>query len=271
MENEKLKKLSLNLVSNKDDWMQSFRKNIDMYIKEKDITLREISEKADISFDTLKTFVYGSSTDCKLSTAIKLARAFNVSIDELVGAETIETETRECIRLSRNLKDHHRYVIRSYVRHQYKLHGNVPINSKQISVMLPECKSGYLKTTNVCEALNIDNLDKGTRSRVCLGLKVPCEHYEPYFHKGEIILLGVDRDGTNDEKCVISHGGNFYICIKKINVINSEKKVSYISLLDGHSKIFDYDEIDDKIGYVIGYLIPDEPDNPKTTYSWGER
>ena len=89
MENEKLKKISLNLCADKHDYMKSFRKNVDMYISEKDITLREVAEMADMPFDTLKNFLYKDSADCKLSTAVKLARAFNVSIDELIGAETI--------------------------------------------------------------------------------------------------------------------------------------------------------------------------------------
>ncbi len=263
MNNEKLKKLSLKLVANPNDWMQSFKKNIDMYIKEKDITIRELSETADINFETLKTFIYGDSKDCKLSTAVKLAKALNVTIDELVGAGTIEDDTRECVALARNLKDHHRYVIRSYVRHQYKLHGDVPINSKQISIVLPECHNGHLKTTNVTEALNIDHLQSSTKSKVCLGLRVPCEHYEPYFMQNEIILLAADRDGNNNERCVISQGGNFYICIKKIETVNGKKNISYISLMDGKNKMFNYNEIDDKIGYVVGFLFPDG--------TWGER
>lgn len=46
MEREKLKKLSLKLSSNRENYMDSFRKNIDMYIAEKDITLREVAEKS---------------------------------------------------------------------------------------------------------------------------------------------------------------------------------------------------------------------------------
>ena len=82
MQNELLKKLSMNLCSDKHNYMKSFRKNVDMYISEKDITLREVAEMADMPFDTLKNFLYKDSADCKLSTAVKLARAFNVSIDE---------------------------------------------------------------------------------------------------------------------------------------------------------------------------------------------
>ena len=59
MHNEKLNKLSLKLVADKTNYMSAFKKNIDMYINEKDIKLREISEKADIPFETLKSFIYG--------------------------------------------------------------------------------------------------------------------------------------------------------------------------------------------------------------------
>jgi len=243
--------------------MSAFRKNIDMYIAEKDITLREISEAADIPYSTLNTFVYGKSTDCKLSTAVKLARAFGVTVDELIGAETMEPETRECVAMSRSLKPHHRYVNRLFVKHQYLLHGEVPTTSKQISVLLPECKHGHLHTTNIIEAFNVDHLDKQVRSEACLALKIPCRHYEPYYLRDEILILGAHRDGTNGERCVVSKDGNLYICVKKIENIDGKKKIKYLSLMDRKNVLFTSDEIDDKIGYVIGFLHPDG--------SWGIR
>ena len=47
------------------------------------ITIKDISEESSIPFSTLNTFLYGNSKDIKLSTAVKLAKALNVSIDEL--------------------------------------------------------------------------------------------------------------------------------------------------------------------------------------------
>lgn len=237
--------------------MSAFRKNIDMYVADKDITLREIAEAADIPYSTLNTFLYGTSNDCKLSTAVKLARAFGITIDELVGAGTMEPETKECVAMSRALKQHHRYVNQLFVKHQYLLHGDVPATSKQISVLLPECQNGHLKTTNVIEGLNIDHLPSGVHADACLGLKIPCKHYEPFFLENEILILGAHRLGNNGERCVISKNGNMYICTKKIETINGEKKIKYISLIDNHNIIFTSDEIDDRIGYVIGFLHPD--------------
>ena len=89
MENKKTKKIDKNMVSNPTNYIDSFRHNIFQAMEEQDLSLRELSELADMPFETLKSFLYGNSKDCKLSTAVKLSRAFNVSIDELVGAETM--------------------------------------------------------------------------------------------------------------------------------------------------------------------------------------
>lgn len=225
-------------------------------MESKEFTLSELAEKADIPFSTLRTFLYGGSTDCKLSTAVKIAHAFGISIDELVGAETIEAETRNTIAMSRILKEHHRYVIRMFAKHQFLLHSEVPATSKQISVLLPDCQHGHLKTTNLSEALNIDHLPPSIKSEVCLGFKIPCKHYEPHFFRDEILLIGAHREGLNGEKCVVSKDGNIYICKKNILTVSGKKVINYMSLING-KLLFNYDDIDDRIGYVIGFLSPD--------------
>ena len=116
MDKEKLKNISKNLSADSNDFMSSFRKNMFMYIDEKDITIKDISEESDVPFSTLNTFLYGNSKDIKLSTAVKLAKALNVSIDELIGAETINEVSRESISICRNLPDNELYLIRWYIR-----------------------------------------------------------------------------------------------------------------------------------------------------------
>lgn len=83
MNQEKLKKLSHNLLTNRNNYMESFRKNIDMYLEQKDVTLRELSEQANIPAGTLSSLLYSSQKDCKLSTAVSLARVLGISIDEV--------------------------------------------------------------------------------------------------------------------------------------------------------------------------------------------
>ena len=262
MEKKKIFEIAMHLTVDRENYMSSFRKNIFRYVEEKDITLNDIAEAADIPFSTLRTFLYGNSSDCKLSTAVKIARAFGISIDELVGAGTIEEETRTTIAMSRTLMPHHRHSIRVYAKHQYQLHKDVKPESKQISVLLPECQYGHLKTTNITEALNIDHLPPAVKADAYIGLKIPCDHYEPHFMTGETLILGAHREGLNGEKCVVTKYGNMYLCKKNIFTVDGKKVINYQALTNS-KLIFTYDEIEDRIGYVIGFLNPDG--------SWGAR
>lgn len=262
MKNKKNEIFNENLVSNPTNYTDSFRKNIFHLMDLHDWSLRELSEKADMPFETLKSFLYGDAKDCKLSTAVKLSRAFNISIDELVGAETISQLSRQSLSMCRKLPDYVVYLIRSFIRHQYLLQNQCTPGSINVPVLLPECQNGYLQTTNITETVCIDHLTDNLKSKICLGLKIPCEHYEPFYMPGEIILLAADREGLHNERCVVSYKGNFFICRKIIYIENGEKHFKYVSLIDGKNTILPSD-IDEKTGYVVGYLNPDG--------SWGIR
>ena len=108
----------------------------------------------------------------------------------------------------------------------------------------------------------MDKLSKDIQEKVSFGIKIPCDHYEPHFLRNEIILLGYDREGANNEMCVVSSNGYIYICIKKIQFVDGKKEINYVAITNKR-KIFSFDEIDDRFGYVVGFLNPDG--------SWGER
>ena len=260
MENEKNTNIYLKLVSNHDNYMSSLRDNVGLLRTEKKWSVRVLAEKANISEDTLNTFLKGTSKDCNLSTVVKLARALGVTIDELVGAGTMSDGTRECVSRCRVMPQHFVNLARSYIRHIYKLFEKTDSKEPRL-VMLPECRRGHLQTTNVTTEIDISHLQKGTISRIAHGLRIPCDHYEPYFFKDEIILLAVDRDGQDGEICVISHDGEYYIVRKKMYIENAQKKWKYMSLFT--EKEFLKEEIEDKLGYVVGFLNPDR--------SWGVR
>ncbi len=262
MENKKNKNLNEKLVSNPTNFVESFRSNIFYLMEERDFSLRELAEKADMPFETLKSFLYGNSKDCKLSTAVKIATAFGISIDEVVGANTIAPLTRESLAMCRSMPDYVVYLIQSFIRHQYTLQSQITEGSIHIPLLLPECQNGYLQTTNVTDTVCIDHLTNALKSKICIGIKIPCEHYEPFYMPGDIILLAVDRDGLHNERCVLSYRGHYFLARKIFYVENGQKKAKYVSLLDGKNEILPKD-IDDKIGYIVGFLNPDG--------SWGIR
>lgn len=254
MQNEKLKKMSLNLCANKHDYMKSFRKNVDMYISEKDITLREVAEIADMPFDTLKNFLYKDSADCKLSTAVKLARAFNVSIDELIGAETINEISRESIAMCRNLPENALYLVRWYIRYIDSLNKKNEPHRRYVSVMELECnENGNLKITTNYKHIDITDIDKEKRCKIFFGITMPCDHYMPHYSPYDILLIANDRNPQCNENSLLRIDGFLHIAKRKIE--NGVAK--YYSLRDGKFRINE-DDVDEVVGYIACKITTEE-------------
>ena len=246
MENELLRKLSMDLCSDKHNYMKSFRKNVDMYVSEKDITLREIAEMADMPFETLKNFLYKESTDCKLSTAVKLARAFNVSIDELIGAETINDVSRESIAICRHLPDNALYLVRWYIRYIESLNKKNEPHRRYVRVMELECNhNGNLKITTNYRHIDITCIGEEYRSKVFFGITMPCDHYMPTYSPYDILLIANDRDAKENENVLIRTDGNLFLAKRKVESGNAK----YYSIRDGKFRLNE-DNVDEVIGYI---------------------
>lgn len=246
MNQEKLKKLSLKLSSDRSDYISCFRKNLDLYVQEKDITLREISEASDIAYSTLNSFLYGDAADCKLSTAVALARALNVSIDELVGAETLEPLTRESIAMCRNLPQNAVHLIRWHIRHQHYLCNEVHKDKRIINIMNATCQnSGNLKLSNDYALLDISELSPEITRKTFFGIRIPCDHYMPHYMRNDILLIANDRTPEPYENAILILNDSLYFARRRVE--NGVAK--YYSIRDGKYRI-DEADVDEILGYV---------------------
>ena len=239
------------MIADKDNYMHAFKKNVNMYVNEKDITIKQIAEKADIPYKTLDTFLYNDSMDCKLSTAVKLARALDVSIDELIGAETISEISRESIAICRNLPENSVYLIRWFIRHQKRLQKEYAQKCKKlISVMKPYYAHGHLNPTNEFVPLNIDDFSNEIKAKVFIGIQITCEHYMPHYSPYDILLLANDRNAKLNEHCVILYYGKLFIATRSEVTIHEKKTVQY-TFIRNNKLVVTEDEIDELIGYVV--------------------
>ena len=254
MEKEKLKELSLKLSSDSNDYMSAFRKNLFMYVDEKDITIKEISETADIPFSTLNSFLYGNTNDVKLSTAVKLAKALKISIDELVGAETISDVSRESIAICRNLPDNAVYLIRWYIRYIDSLNKKNEPHRRYVSIMELECNhNGNLKITTNYRHIDITDIGEEYRSKVFFGITMPCEHYMPTYSPYDILLIANDRNAQTNENVLIRTDGNLFLAKRKAK----NGIVKYYSIRDGKFRLNEED-IDEVVGYIATTIIEKE-------------
>lgn len=244
---EKLSEISLKLTADRDDFIAAFRKNIFTYLADREITINDIAEAADIPFSTLNTFLYGSSKDLRLTTAVKLARALNVSIDELAGADTMQLLTRESIAICRNLPESAVYMIRWYIRYINTL--ILPKSNKQkcIFVMQPETdKEGNLQVVERYDRLNISNFQEPLKSKIFCGIQLDNDNYMPYYSPYDILLIANDRRPRLSEHVIIR--SKKYLYIAKQQMVNG--RASYFSIRDGKYRLNDED-IDECIGYVV--------------------
>ena len=200
------------MVEKTTKYIDTFRRNIDTLMEEHDYTIRETAEIADISYDTLKTFLYDKAAkDCRLSTAVKLARAFNLSLDELVGADTLPAETIEHLKIYRTLPEGAKHFIHWHIQNQKELHEKHN-GQRLINIMHPICaNNGNLKKTNDYDVMNIEHIGDDLFHKVFIGIQLPCLHYLPHYTKGDILLLANDRDAMRGENTVVEVNGNIVI------------------------------------------------------------
>lgn len=252
IKDKKLKEIAKHLVTNDTDFMSSFRHNVLLYISDNEITLNDLADWSGLSVDTLKSVVYKNLKDCKLSTAVALAKALNISIDELVGAETINPITKENISVCRNLPDNALYLVRWFIKHQQFLCSQRPKDRKFVSIMHAQCAyNGNLKLTNDYTQLDITDLSKEIVGKIFFGIQIPCEHYMPHYSPYDILLMANDRQPMFHETSAIVVDRNLYFARRKVE--NGVAK--YYSIRDGKYRC-DEKDVDEIVGYICYIYQP---------------
>lgn len=250
LEKKKLRELSKNLISNPDDYMNTFRDNVRMYIDQKEITIAEVAELADVPESTLKSFIYGKSQDCNLSTAVKLSRVFDLSVDEMVGCGTIVPQTCESLQIMRTLPESFTHFVRWAIHyHKDMLESNKVIKHAVEIMNAEEADDGNLKMTNNFDIIDISGVNQDLFPKIFMGIRIPSNRFAPKYFEGEIILLANDRDARSSEPVVVSTNENLWIFNRKEENIAGAKKVNYYSIRDGKIRA-----TDEQIPVVIGYV-----------------
>ena len=252
VDKKELAKMSSRLKASPDNYMESFRRNLLMYGEHRDITLQDVADRADIPVSTLKSLVYGDSKDCSLSTAVKLARVFGVSVDELVGSGTIRPETCESLQIMRTLPETFTHFVRWEIRfHQDRLRA-VPGAKKCIEVLdLAMAETGTMINNNKMSFMDISDLGDCIRPKVFVGVRIPSNIYAPDYFEGDVLLLANDRAAMEGERVVVCVRDNTWVLECRYERDENGKRVPrYFSIRDGARRCCE-DAIRQTIGYVV--------------------
>lgn len=246
MERDNFKKSNEKLTTNHIDYMESYKNNVYVCMNQKGHTIRSLAEVAGVPLSTLNSFLYGKPADAKLSTTIKLARALGVTVDELVGCETINPEERMALAQSRELPDKNRYLIKWFINSQYeKARKNTNIN--KIDVMIPTVGNGNrMCLSEVFEEVDVSNICDVVLANVFMGVRIIIEKYMPFYTPYDTILIANDRKAKPYEHCLYSRNGVFYIARR----VFEGEKTKLLDIRDGKFRCYE-EEMDELLGYIV--------------------
>lgn len=249
---KELGKESGRLIAKPDNYMKSFRENLLMYGEHKEVTLQEVSELADIPISTLKSLIYGGSKDCSLGTAIKLAKVFGVSVDELVGSGTIAPQTCESIQIMRTLPESFTHFVRWEIRFHHDMLKSVPDAKKCIEVLqLSVGENGNLINNNKMSFLDISNQGDFILPKIFVGVRIPNNVYAPDYFEGDILLLANDRQAMEGERVVVCVKTNVWVLECHYDIgDDGKKRACFYSIRDGSLKC-----CEDAARQIIGYVV----------------
>lgn len=255
MEKENTKKKSTNSVitDGKPSYLNNMRNYLYQYLEYPGRTVAKLSEMADLPKTTVENLLYGKTEDCKLSTALAIAKALGVTMEELTQAGTVSEITMQNVITCRNLPQNALYLIRWFINHQATLYRQDKANNKKIiSVMCPiHTNDGLFKVSNNFRQVDISHLHDDLKCKVFFGLALKSDLHIEYYNPNDILLIANDRKALPHEHLVVLVGENIFLAKRK--TVNGE--VGYYGIRDNKFKCDD-SGIDEIIGYVT-YKIPD--------------
>ena len=227
----------------REDYLSSLRENVRKFMDESGYTIDYLAEVADVPVSTFRDFLKGNTATVKLTPVIRLAKEFGISIDELIGADTLSTETKESLQILRRLPEYFTYFYRWTIRANERDSKRKP-KSKFVNYARPVCAHGGFIPPTTYDVFDISHLSAEIRPRIFMAVKIPCEHYMPTYSPYHVLYIAHDRPPRVNEHCLVSSSGKWWLVMKKED--------GYYSIRDGK---FRSKEADELIGYVIGTQI----------------
>lgn len=238
------------VVKNHVDLSESFRQNIWKYSELNEMTIVDVANASGIPINTINSFLHHVSNDMKSGNVAKIAKVFGITIDELVGADTLPELTKESLSICRNLPDNDLMLVRWFIRCLADLNGKNEPNKRYVKVMLPEeDNDGNCKLVSKFENMEISDLQEPLRSKIFMGFKVISDYYLPYYKPNDIILIANDRPAKFNEHVLVRVGDFIYI-VKRV----SENGIGKLYSIRDNKYRIDESEIDESIGY-IAYVV----------------
>ncbi len=183
-------------------------KNLNHLLYQKFWSIRQLSDAADIPYESVKKLVGGKISNPSAYTLVKICDALTCSIDYLLGRSAINPVYDKSLppRVF-NLLTEIAYF-ESYLSDYNKAN-----NSERISVLVP---TGKVEDGMIFDSIYTDSVDVGRYKRdfgdiILCGYKIIGNNLMPTYYDGDILLVGKDRFPAPSETGIFLIGNKIYI------------------------------------------------------------
>ena len=177
-------------------------------LNSQNISIAEFADMCELPIETIKNIYYGKTTDPKISTVMKIAKALDYSVNCLMGECAHDKEEMQLLGFYRMCGNHGKSLIQLTAKYE-------ALTAKDERDSYGKHKIPYLLAKgNLNEGIEYDNCEVSeidtTVADAFVGIKLTTNDLVPKYCKGDILLLA-NRFPHNKEYAVFYKGGKGYL------------------------------------------------------------
>ena len=238
--------LLINVI--KDTEKEMIQKELKDLLERHQMTYPELAEKAGVPLETMRNLYYGKTKDPHVSTALAIARVFDITVNRLCGERYFTKQEQKMIRNFRQCGNHGKSLIMhiSNLEADMAKYEKEAKNKHSVACITPLASvyDGLKYDSGKIKHIETDNLD------AYLGVECTSNRFAPIYCKGDIVLLE-DRYPNNGETAIFMKEDLIY-CRQYIEHDNGYTLKS----LNGKQCDFEFKRMDQMecIGTCIGVI-----------------
>ncbi|MCI1931027.1 MAG: XRE family transcriptional regulator [Clostridia bacterium] len=184
------------------------RDNISFLLNREGWTLSTLSKKSLVPYETIKKLCNAKIENPSIMNILKIAEAFDCSVDALVGrenalAEKIRRLPEHSIQIIDAVADfEERLIIKNYKNNLDKI---------LVFVVTGKMEDRMIFDSTYFESVNVHEYKKIYGDRMFAGIKITSKVFYPAYGEGDILLLARDRYPAYGETGVFLKDGRMYI------------------------------------------------------------
>ena len=177
-------------------------------LAEKNLSVAEFADVCDLPLETVRNIYYGKTTDPKLSTAMKMATALNISVNTLAGESAINREERAIVNFYRQCGTHGKAVIGLVAKYEATSARaeRDSCEKHKVPCLVPHNDISKGIVYDTCETVEYETSVKDAY----VGVKITSNDLIPKFCKGDVILFA-DIFPKNGEYGAFLKDGRAYV------------------------------------------------------------